>query len=189
MIIACLAWGSLVWDPRGLPIRRHWFEDGPFGQVEFARKSQDGRITLTLCPNVQPVRLLWALMDHSDLQAACEALKDREGLTAHDWQKDIGTWHRGDTEPTLIHGIGRWSEAHGVDAGVWTALDPKFGSMRVPSEAEVLEHLGRLRGPTRDISEQYIRRTPPQIDTKYRRSIEAELGWTYDSTWGVIKPK
>ena len=39
MKIACLGWGSVIWDPRALPIQREWFKDGPFAPVEFTRQS------------------------------------------------------------------------------------------------------------------------------------------------------
>lgn len=181
MNVACLAWGSLVWDPRELPIRRRWFDDGPFGQVEFVRKSKDGRVTLALCEAAQPVRLLWAPMDLTDLQAAKEALKLREGLTGKMWEKDIGCWGSGAPEPSLIHGLGAWAQAHGVEAVVWTALKPKFDIDPVPSADSVVGYLAQLMGAKRDCAEQYVRRAPPQIDTRYRRRIESELGWIPDS--------
>jgi hypothetical protein len=179
MNIACLAWGSLVWDSRELPIRRRWFTDGPFGHVEFARKSNDDRITLVLCPGSELVRLLWAQMDAGELGVAREALRARENLTAKDWSKDIEDWQAGQAEPALIPRLSTWAEANGVDAVIWTSLKPKFETDRIPDADEVVAHLHSLQGAQRDNAEQYVRYAPAQIDTKYRRRIEASLGWTY----------
>ena len=120
--IACLGWGSLVWDARALPIQRQWFTDGPFAQVEFLRQSADRRITLVLDS----------------------------------------------------------SASRGVDSVVWTALRCKFNGEngRRPTVEEVLTHLSGLTGRPRDEAERYIRFAPRQIDTPYRRRIEAVLHWT-----------
>jgi hypothetical protein len=92
MLIACLAWGSLVWDPRELPVRHEWFTDGPLLPIEFARQSNDDRVTLVLLPEAPLVRSLWALMSVTGLEAAKVALADREGRKGK--TDKIGYWTR-----------------------------------------------------------------------------------------------
>ena len=176
--IACLGWGSLIWDPRGLPIQRKWFADGPFLKVEFLRQSKDNRITLVLDENATPVRSLWAVMDSSSVPEAVEVLRKREGCKLN----DIMSWARGAVSPANIVELPQWAAAHGVDAAIWTGLAPKFGEQeRAPSIDEVLTHLRGMTGAPRDAAEKYVRLAPRQIDTAYRRRIEAELGWTCDA--------
>jgi len=82
MLIACLGWGSLVWDPCGLPVQRKWFEDGPLLPIEFARRSLDGRLTLVIVPLGKGlmVRSLWTLFTVHTVHDAREALRRREGV-------------------------------------------------------------------------------------------------------------
>ena len=173
--IACLGWGSLIWDPRNLPIRRYWFDDGPLIPLEFARLSMDGRITLVIVPDARPVRSLWALMDSDSLKHAIEQLRLREGTT----KKHIGVWSRKGLCRDSIPGLCEWAHARNIDSVIWTKLPPKPKGKdnRPPSVEDVLRHLQALTGTARDAAEEYVRRAPRQIDTDYRRRIEAELHW------------
>lgn len=178
-MIACLGWGSLVWDSRQLPIDSVWFSDGPFVSIDFLRQSQDGRMTLILNEVAKPVRSLWAQMASTDLAQAREDLRAREGVPKSSADKRIGTWSRGDPAPRNVIELGSWAEDHGVDHVVWTALPARFdGEDRTPTSDEVVGYLLGLVGSKRENAERYIRRAPRQVDTLLRRRIAAELNWT-----------
>src|SRR5450759_1341439 len=100
--IACMGWGSLIWDPRELPIQRTWFEDGPFIPVEFVRKSMDGRITLVLEPTATPVRSLWAVMDATEVGGGGTVLSQRENNKKEKEQKELGRLSFCQPSPNLI---------------------------------------------------------------------------------------
>ena len=179
--IACLGWGSLIWNPGDLPIRGYWFEDGPLIPLEFARESHDRRITLVVVPTARPVRSLWALMDGEDLKEMRQRLSVREGRTK---LENIGSWSCGEASPCCIPELDEWALARKLDAVIWTALPPRFKEENgtVPEETDVVNCLRKLRGAIRDEAERYIRQAPRQIDTAYRRRIEAEFGWFPEGT-------
>jgi len=180
-MIACIGWGSLIWDMRDLDVDGNWRNDGPPLPVEFARQSSDGRITLVLVPGFASVPTLWSVFNTRDLPAARESLRQREGIPRSRAGDLIADCHRGDNpvaEPDAT--IFAWAAGMGVDSAVWTNLPPRYSGIdgRVPTEDEVIAYLRALRGETRVASEQYVRRAPRQIATPYRRAIERVLGWT-----------
>jgi hypothetical protein len=82
MIVACLGWGSLVWNPGGLPISSAWRSDGPTIPVEFARQSDNGRITLVITDAAPEVTVLWATLAAGDIEKAKAELALREGISS-----------------------------------------------------------------------------------------------------------
>jgi hypothetical protein len=89
MKIACLEWGSLVWDPRSLHVRSEWFADGPLLPIEFARESKDKRVTLVITPGSPPLRSLWALSSLDSVDAAKADLALREEIKDKNVQYSI----------------------------------------------------------------------------------------------------
>ncbi len=170
--IACLGWGSLVWAPKGLPLRSQWFSDGPSIRVEFVRQSgkEHGRITLVLLSSVDEVTSRWAEMDSEDPEVAREQLRLREGRPL---RRHIGLWRDGEPEPGSLPGLSEWAAARGVDAVIWTDLPPKFQGEegRIPSVEEVAAYLKGLPSEPRAEAIEYIRKAPAQVDTACRREI------------------
>jgi len=170
--IACLGWGSLVWDPGELSLRTEWLPDGPTIRVEFVRQSgkENGRITLVIFPTAEPVTSKWAEMESDDLDQAAEMLRLREGKPH---RHHIGQWTVGQADPASLPGVSEWAAIRNVDAVIWTALPPKFQGKegRVPSVEEVAAYLNGLPEGPRAEALKYIRNAPTQIDTVYRREL------------------
>ena len=180
MTVVCLGWGSLIWNPGSLRLAGGWDSDGPSLPIEFARQSDNGRITLVLTSGAPRIPVLWAEMVATSMEDATKELAQREGISAKNTATAIGFWSSS-TSPKSADGvaIGKWATARRLDGVVWTALRPRFGrEYRTPSESEVIEYLASLTGDVRAEAETYCRRAPAQIRTPYRAAIEARLGWT-----------
>jgi hypothetical protein len=178
--IACLAWGSLVWDPRELKsaLAGDWRPDGPMLPVEFARASDggEGRLTLVLVEGARPVPVFWAELNARDLAAAREALRAREGCR----EAGVAYWP-GDAGRLGYEAIQSWATLQGLDHVVWTGLGPFFDGRRgvgPPSSEAAIQYI-RSRPP--DVlarAEEYVRKAPRQVATEFRAAFERELGWT-----------
>jgi hypothetical protein len=124
-------------------------------------------------------------MSANSIDEAAENLAAREGMPAKNINTSIGIWSLGSSNSNkLTQMIGNWAESLALDAVIWTALPPKFNgeSGKIPSADEVIAHLSNLPHEKQNHAEEYVRMAPRQIDTDYRRKIEAELHWTSLST-------
>src|SRR5690554_8147720 len=72
MKIAILGWGSLIWQPKELNYNKEfgWKNDGPYLPIEFARISNNGRLTLVITPNGTEVQTLYTLSNYKTIEEA-----------------------------------------------------------------------------------------------------------------------
>jgi len=176
---ACLGWGSLTWEPGDLPISHEWREDGPNLPLEFARKSQDGRMTLVVCRKGTVCPTLWNTLLSASLEQAREALALREGLPSN---RNVAFWTgSGASDHYGAELISPWANKRGFAGVVWTGLPPKSPvtdkNNDHPSIEDVISHLRSLKDYSAIRAEEYVRKAPKQIATAYRNRIVEELGW------------
>lgn len=187
MKIAILGWGSLVPDPRGLPIADGWHQDGPVLPVEFSRISKNGQragcLTLVIDEaHGSEVPTLYATSTRTALDEAVTDLQEREGTPN---RENIGFCNLATNEdsprarqkhPNALARIRAWAQKNGFHAVIWTALGPRFkdGPPGVPfTPAAALGYLNSLPAATKELALQYIRTAPPQTMTAFRRLFNA----------------
>lgn len=176
MKIACLGWGSLVWNSGVLRCLGDWRTDGPELPLEFARTSRDKRLTLVLTLGARPVPSLWTELDYPSPEHAQEALAGREGCEL----PLIGCWPGYTPRHRLgADAIAKWAGERGFEAVVWTALSPKFGERagQAPASAEdAVAYLLQLDAEAKARAREYIERAPAQVQTTFRPALQAALG-------------
>jgi hypothetical protein len=185
--VACLGWGSLLWDPRTLPMAEPFRADGPRLPIEFSRVAMDGRVTLVIDPRAKAIQTYRVRMDVDDLDAAIRQLSIREKISSErhgDW---IGVQTRassaedtGVAAPEVRSAIAGWLSNQPYDAVVWTALPARApdGRFEYPSQDSLVSHLQSLSGPALVRAEEYIRRAPDAVRTPNRKRFEEVFGWS-----------
>lgn len=187
MKIAILGWGSLIWQTKELAFNKSfgWKKDGPILPIEFARISKDGRLTLVITENGTEVPVLFTLSNYHNLEEAILNLAVREdsgrnSIGSYDKSKDTFS-----SKFLFKDEIINWIKNTDFDAVIWTNLgenwnikNDKGDIVRQIEPERRIEYLKELKGHTSSIAEEYIRRTPHQIVTAFRKKIESELNWT-----------
>src|SRR5690554_4355541 len=125
MNIAILGWGSLIWQPKELNYNKEfgWKDDGPSLPIEFARISNNGRLTLVITPNGTEVQTLYTVSDYKTIDEAVLDLAVREGSG----RKSIGFYDKtknefSDDNFQFKDKIQEWINPTDFDAVIWTNL-------------------------------------------------------------------
>ncbi|MBJ18975.1 MAG: hypothetical protein GY910_06165 [bacterium] len=185
--VACLGWGSLLWDPRTLPMAEGFRAAGPMLPIEFSRVATDGRVTLVIDDSAEPIQTHCVQMDVASLDEAVRELGLREKIAPERIRDWIGVQTRatalqesGGRAEGFHAEIARWLSEQPLDAVVWTALPPRTpdGRLETPSLEALLGHLEGLTGSALSRAEEYIRRAPETVRTPRRRRFEEEFGWS-----------
>lgn len=187
MKIAILGWGSLIWQPKELAYNKSfgWKKEGPILPIEFARISKDGRLTLVITENGTKVTVLYTLSNNESLDEAILNLAIREGSG----RKSIASYDKNNGvflgDFIFKKEIKEWIKNTGFDAVIWTNLGEKWDikneSGNVINKIQPnkrLKYLKELKGNKSALAEEYIRKTPSQIQTNFRKEVELSLNWT-----------
>jgi len=191
MIVAILGWGSLIWDPRNLQIDttkgvRGWIEGGPLLPIEFARISNDGRLTLVIAPNEDhEIATLYAFSKYQEVDEAILDLAVREGCGKNRigvYIKHIDQFSNNFLSKKFQQSRNRiieWISQKEIGALIWTNLSVNYEEKlnQKFSKENVIGYLNFLSPDIQAKAEEYIRKAPKAVNTPIREEIEENLGW------------
>ena len=185
MKIAIIVWGSLYWDPRELAKTEDWFYDGPVLPLEYARKSNNGRITLVIKPDFDDVTTLYAISSLNKLDDAIDNLRIREDT---DNVENIGyvdyTANQSNnvrqSNSFIINRLNEWNSTKSFDAIIWSDFSAKFknAGLGVLSVNNIVRHINSLDYNAKADALEYISKTPKQISTRFRSELEKQFNLT-----------
>lgn len=195
MNIAVLAWGSLIWCTGSLRIRTLWRPDGPLLPIEFARISQDNRLTLVIQPGCKEQPTYWALSEFRRIHEACDNLRVREKSKNNDihYFCQDGTCASG-APPEIVTRVTEWvAQRTDVEGVVWTGLASNWKEKRGRdfNPEDAVNYLLGLEAErdrakaTYDRAREYVTNTPPGVDTIVRKAMRAR-GWLDGSLSSVL---
>lgn len=186
MSIAVLGWGSLVWCPGSLRIRTRWRPDGPMLPIEFARISQDDRLTLVIHTSSALQPTYWAFSEFTTLKDARGNLRAREKTNSSDIHHICRDGSNSDgVSQEVMTTITEWLNQHtDIEAVLWTGLPSNWRQKRARefTPEDAIAFLSELEAnrdqakATYERAREYLTNTPPLIDTAVRRAMR-ERGW------------
>ena len=195
MNIAILGWGSLIWCPGGLRIRTRWRSDGPSLPIEFARISQDDRLTLVIRPGSANQPTYWAFSEFTTLEDARDNLKNRERSKLEDIRGVRRDGTGGNDAPSEIEQrITEWmAHQKEVDAVVLTNLKSNWRKKRGRefSPEDAMNFLLGLEAErdraraTYDRAREYVTNTPAVVNTAVRQAMRTR-GWADASLPSIL---
>ena len=189
MRIAVIGWGSLIWCPGSLLVKGRWHRDGPKLPIEFARISDDGRLTLVILPGTEEQPTYWAISELDNIDEAMGNLQEREATPQIERIHCIEAngKSRGEIEPKIKDRVAEWLKGKqpGVGAVIWTGLESNWEKKRPPefSPGDAVKYLRELEARSEEAAatlrraREYLKNTPDNIQTEVRRRMSSDENW------------